>query len=69
MVVLNQLFKYTSDADHFGVNMVALVDGQPRTLSLKQVIQHYLTTSEVITRRTKFDLDRAEAASTCSRAT
>ena len=53
--VLNQLFKFTSMQTTFGANMLALVDGQPRTLTLKQIIQHYVTYREsVITRRTKF---------------
>src|SRR5439155_24423809 len=45
----------------FGVNMVALVDGVPRTLSLRQMLVYYLDhQKEVVTRRTKFELDRAE---------
>ncbi len=60
-VVLNKLFKHTPLQTTFGVNMVALVDGVPRTLSLKQALQYYLDHQrEVITRRTKFELDRAE---------
>jgi DNA gyrase subunit A len=60
--VLNQLFKFTSMQTTFGANMLALVDGQPRTLTLKQFIQHYVTYREsVITRRTKFDLAKAQA--------
>ena len=60
--VLNQLFKFTSMQTTFGANMLALVDGQPRTLTLKQIIQHYVTYREsVITRRTKFDLAKAQA--------
>jgi DNA gyrase subunit A len=61
-VVLNQLFKHTQMQASFGVNMVALVDGVPRTLSLKELIQHYVGHQrEVITRRTQFELRRAEA--------
>ena len=60
-VVLNKLYKHTPLQTTFGVNMVALVDGIPRTLSLRQVLVHYLDhQKEVITRRTKFELDRAE---------
>ncbi len=62
MVVLNQLYKHTQMQTSFGVNMVALVDGVPRTLSLKEVIQHYVAHQrEVVTRRTQFELRRAEA--------
>jgi DNA gyrase subunit A len=61
-VVLNQLFKRTSMQTSFGINMVALVDGVPRTLSLKELIQHYVGHQrEVVTRRTQFELRRAEA--------
>ncbi|MDX6593414.1 MAG: gyrase subunit [Gaiellales bacterium] len=61
-VVLNKLYKHTALQSTFGVNMVALVDGvTPRTLSLKQVLQYYVEhQKEVVTRRTKFELDRAE---------
>jgi DNA gyrase subunit A len=61
-VVLNQLYKHTQMQTSFGVNMVALVDGVPKTLSLKEVIQHYVAHQrEVIERRTQFELRRAEA--------
>ena len=61
MVALNKLFKHTALQTTFGVNMVALVDGVPRTLSLRQMLVHYLDhQKEVVTRRTKFELDRAE---------
>ena len=61
MVVLNKLYKHTALQSTFGVNMVALVDGVPRTLSLKEMLQYYVDHQrEVVTRRTKFDLDRAE---------
>jgi DNA gyrase subunit A len=61
MVALNKLFKHTGLQSTFGVNMVALVDGVPRTLSLRQMLVHYLEhQKEVVTRRTKFELDRAE---------
>ena len=62
MVVLNQLYKHTQMQTAFGVNMVALVDGVPKTLSLKEVIHHYVDHQrEVVTRRTQFELRRAEA--------
>ncbi|MFL5869628.1 MAG: DNA gyrase subunit A, partial [Solirubrobacterales bacterium] len=62
LVVLNQLYKHTQMQTAFGVNMVALVDGVPRTLSLKEVIHHYVDHQrEVVTRRTQFQLRRAEA--------
>lgn len=61
-VVLNQLYKHTQMQDTFGVIMLALVDGQPKVLSLKEILRHYLDfQKEVIVRRTKFDLKKAEA--------
>src|SRR5262249_52971610 len=60
--VLNQLFKYTAMQTTFGANMLALVDRQPRTLTLKQFLQHYSAYREiVITRRPRYDLPKAEA--------
>src|SRR5438270_894092 len=60
-VVLNKLYKHTPMQATFGVNMVALVDNVPRTLSLRQVITHYVDHQrEVIVRRTKYELRRAE---------
>lgn len=60
-VVLNNLYKYTALQTTFGINMLALVDGQPKVLSLKECLQHYLDHQvEIIERRTKFDLRRAE---------
>ncbi len=60
-VVLNQLYKHTQLQDTFGIIMLALVDGQPRVLSLKQAMCHYLDhRAEVVRRRTEFDLDVAE---------
>src|SRR6476620_6998841 len=60
-VVLNQLYKRTPMQSTFGVNMVALVDGVPRTLSLRQVITAYVAHQrEVIVRRTKFELAEKE---------
>jgi DNA gyrase subunit A len=61
-VVLNNLYKKTAMQSTFGANMVALVDGVPRTLSLLELIQHYVTHQrEVVTRRTQYELRRAEA--------
>ncbi|WP_223894705.1 DNA gyrase subunit A [Lactobacillus helsingborgensis] len=61
-VVLNNLFKLTQMQANFGMNMVAIVDGAPHFLSLKQMLQYYLEHQEdVVTRRTKFELDKAEA--------
>ncbi|MBQ3080011.1 MAG: DNA gyrase subunit A [Clostridia bacterium] len=61
-VVLNYLYKHTQMQDTFGVNMLALVNGEPKILSLKSVIKHYLDHQiEVIRRRTKYELDRALA--------
>ncbi len=60
-IVLNLLYKYTQLQDTCAVNMVALVNGEPKLLNLKQVLQHYLThRKEVVTRRVKFDLAKAE---------
>ncbi len=60
-VVLNKLFKHTPMQTTFGVNMVALVDNVPRTLSLREVIAHYVDHQrEVIVRRTQYELRRAE---------
>jgi DNA gyrase subunit A len=61
-VVLNQLYKRTQMQQSFGINMVALVDGVPRTLSLLETIRHYVVHQrDVITRRTQHELARAEA--------
>src|ERR1043166_5083092 len=60
-VALNKLFKHTSLQTTFGYNAVALVDGVPRTLSLLELIRHYLDFQrEIITRRSKFELRKAE---------
>jgi DNA gyrase subunit A len=59
-VVQNNLFKQTQLQDTFGMNMVALVDGQPRLLNLKQMLEAFLShRREVVTRRTVFDLRKA----------
>src|SRR6267143_2139286 len=60
-VVLNQLYKRTQMQTTFGAIMLALVDGQPRELTLKEVLQHFIDhRHEVITRRTEFELQRAQ---------
>ena len=61
-VILNNLFKLTQLQTSFGFNMVAIVNGTPRTLSLKEIIEYYLDHQrEVIRRRTIFDKEKAEA--------
>lgn len=60
-VVLNNLYKHTQLQDSFGMNMLALVEGVPRTLSLLEMLRHYVDHQvEVVTRRTRFRLRRAE---------
>ncbi len=60
-VVLNQLFKHTSLQTTFGVNTIALVNGEPKLLSLRDCLDEYLKHRfEVVTRKCKFDLDKAE---------
>jgi DNA gyrase subunit A len=60
-VVLNQLYKHTQLQDTFGVNLLALVDGIPKTLTLDQALGHYITHQvEVITRRTRYRLRKAQ---------
>jgi DNA gyrase subunit A len=59
-VVLNNLYKQTQMQDTFGMNMVAILDGQPRLLNLKQILEAFLRhRREVITRRTQFELKKA----------
>ena len=61
-VVLNHLYKNTQMQDTFGAIMLALVNGEPKVLTLKQCIEHYLDhRKEVVVRRTKFELEKAEA--------
>lgn len=61
-VVLNNLYKLTAMQTSFGINMLALVDGRPEVLSLKECLQHYLDHQKVvIRRRIEFELKRAEA--------
>jgi DNA gyrase subunit A len=60
--VLNNLFKHTAMQIAFNLNMLALVDGQPQTLPLKAVLQHYIDyRRETVRRRTEFDLEKARA--------
>ncbi len=59
-VILNNLYKYTAMQSVFGMNMVALVDGQPRLLNLKQILQAFIRhRRDVVTRRTLFELRKA----------
>lgn len=61
-VVLNNLYAHTQMQNVFGINMVALIDGQPRTLNLKEILMAFLRhRREVVTRRTIFDLGKARA--------
>lgn len=61
-VVLNNLFAHTQMQNVFGINMVALVDGQPRTLNLKQILEYFIKhRREVVTRRTIFELKKARS--------
>ena len=60
-VILNQLYKHTKLQDSFGVIMLALVDGKPQVLNLKQVLHYYIKHQEdVITRRTQYELKKAQ---------
>ncbi|MBN1638562.1 MAG: DNA gyrase subunit A [Ignavibacteriales bacterium] len=60
-VILNQLFKHTRMQETFGVIMLALVDGVPKVLNLKEIMEHFIKhRMEVLVRRTKFELDAAE---------
>ncbi|HYJ34300.1 MAG TPA: DNA gyrase subunit A [Candidatus Binatia bacterium] len=60
-VILNQLFKHTQMQTTFGANMLALVGNRPQTMTLKEMIQHYVAhRQEVVVRRTRYDLNEAE---------
>ena len=60
-VVLNKLYKHSAMQTTFGVNMLALVDGVPKTLSLRDMLRHYIAhQKDVIVRRTRFELDKAK---------
>lgn len=62
LVIVNQLYKYTQLQDTCAMNMLALVDNEPKTLNLKQILQHYIRHREsVITRRVEHDLEKAKA--------
>lgn len=60
-VVLNQLYNHTQLQDSFGINMLALVDGVPKQISLKEILEHYIDfRHEIIIKRTRYDLNVAE---------
>ncbi len=60
-ILLNQLYKYSQLQDTCAINMLAIVNGEPKVLGLKSILQHYIAHQEdVETRRVKFDLDKAE---------
>ncbi len=59
--ILQYLYKYSDLQTTFGVNMVAIADGKPQTLGVREILRHYIAHQEnVVTRRTRFDLDAAE---------
>ncbi len=61
-VVLNQLYKYTRLQDSFSINLLAICDGKPKTMGLKEVLDNFINfQKEIVTRRTKYDLAKAEA--------
>ena len=61
-VVLNQLFKHTTLKSSFSMHLIALVNNEPKVLTLKEIIRHYINhRREIVRRRTQFDLDKAEA--------
>ena len=61
-VILNRLYKHTQMQDTFGVIMLALVDGEPKVLNLKEMLHHYLEhQKDVIVRRTRYELEKAQA--------
>ncbi|MFR0019580.1 MAG: DNA gyrase subunit A [Paraclostridium sp.] len=61
-IVLNKLYKHSQMEDTFSIIMLALVNGEPKVLNLKQVLYHYVQhQKDVVTRRTQFDLNKAEA--------
>lgn len=61
-VVLNQLYKYTQMQQTFGIILLALVDGRPMVLSLKELLSHFIAhRKDVVVRRTQFELNKAEA--------
>lgn len=59
-VILNQLYKYSQLQESYSINFLAIVDGVPKTLNLKEILEYYLKhQEEVVTRRTQFELDKA----------
>ncbi len=61
-VVLNQLYKYSRLQDSFSVNLIAICDGKPKTMGLKEVLEHFINfQKEIVTRRIVFDKEKAEA--------
>ena len=61
-VVLNQLYKFTRLQDSFSINMIAIDDGKPKTMGLKDILARFISfQEEIVTRRTKYDLEKAEA--------
>ena len=61
-VVLNQLFKYTKLQDSLSINMLAIKDGRPKTMGLKEILDQYIIfQKKIVTRRTQYDLKKAEA--------
>ena len=61
-VVLNQLYKYTRLQDSFSINMLAICDGKPKTMGLKEILANFISfQEEIVTRRVKYDLEKAEA--------
>jgi len=61
-IVLNNLYKHTQLQDNFSIIMIALVNNEPKVLTLKDMIHHYVVHQrEIVVRRTKYDLDKAEA--------
>ena len=61
-VILNQLFRFTKLQDSFSINMLAIHDGKPKTMGLKEILTHFIAfQEEIVTRRTQFDLDKALA--------
>ena len=59
-VLLNNLYKQTALQSSFGVNMLALVEGQPKMLTLKEILYHYLEHQKVVIRDAQYELKRAE---------
>ncbi len=61
-VVLNKLYKYSRLQDSFSINMLAIKDGKPKTMGLKEILENFIAfQEEIVTRRIQFDLDKAEA--------